>query len=115
MEFTSSLKMNYEFRRVYNKGRQSVQPCLVVYCRGNKGETNHLGITASTKLGHAVVRNKVRRRLREIYRLSESRLTRGHDIVVVARVRSVTADYKRLEREFYTACRALGIMGKERV
>ena len=53
---------------------------------------------------------RVRRRLREIYRLNEGRLCRGHDLVVVARSRSVGADYKRLEREFLAACGELGLL-----
>ena len=103
MEFTDSLKLNYEFRRAYRKGRSAAEPCLVVYARRNGRAGNRLGFTVSNKLGCAVVRNRVRRRLREIYRLNE-------DLVVVARSRSVGADYKRLEREFLAACGELGLL-----
>ena len=110
MEFTDSLKLNYEFRRAYRTGRSAAEPCLVVYARRNGKAGNRLGFTVSNKLGCAVVRNRVRRRLREIYRLNESRLCRGHDVVVVARSRSVGADYQRLEREFLRACAELGLV-----
>ncbi len=111
MEFTHSLKMNYGFRRVYNKGKSSVQPCLVVYCRKNGGSGNSLGVTVSAKLGHAVTRNRIRRRLREIYRLSESAMAvHGYDIVIVARGRAAEAEYSRLEREYLRACRELRLM-----
>ena len=107
--FTSSLNRDRLFRRVYNKGRSAVLPCLVVYIKPNGGDSNRLGFTVTTKIGHAVTRNRVRRRLREIYRLHEGGLKPGFDIVVVARARAVKADYHRLETEFLNACDRLGL------
>ncbi|NLC73419.1 MAG: ribonuclease P protein component [Ruminococcaceae bacterium] len=110
MEFTSSLKKNYEFRRVYSKGKSSAQPCLVVYARKNRSPENRLGITVSNKIGGAVTRNRIRRRLREAYRLSEALFVCGFDIVIVARHKSVSADYNRLRSEMIKASSALGIV-----
>lgn len=109
MEFTDSLKMNYEFRRLYAKGKSAVTPYLVVYVRRTGRSTNRLGITVSNKIGKAVVRNRVRRRLREIYRLREGRLCRGLDLVIVARGRSTEATYAQLEKAFEKACRQLDL------
>ena len=109
MEFTDSLKKNYEFRRTYNKGKSAPEPCLVVYLRRNGKGENKLGVTVSNKLGNAVVRNRIRRKLREIYRLHEGSMRRGFDLVIVARGRSVKADYWRLETEFLRACKKLGV------
>lgn len=92
MVSTRSLKQNHLFRRLYQKGKFSSGRCLVVYCRKNGLPYNRLGLTAGTKLGHAVVRNRIRRRIREAYRLSEERYVLGYDIVVVARHRAVDAD-----------------------
>lgn len=114
MEFTDSLKRNYEFRRVYQKGKSSAVPSLAVYFRRNGGRDNRLGLTVSNKIGNAVVRNRIRRRLREIYRLNEPSLRRGIDIVVVGRTRSASADYHRLERDFLRACGDLGILETRR-
>ena len=110
MEFSVPLKMNNDFRRAYRKGRSAAEPCLVVYARRNNSRTNRVGYTVSGKLGCAVVRNRVRRRLREIYRLNESGFRRGFDLVVVARGRSVSAEYARLERELLRACASLGVL-----
>lgn len=105
-----SLKKNYEFRRLYTKGKSAVTPFVVVYCRKNGQAQNRLGYTVSTKLGKAVVRNRVRRRLREIYRLNASALKSGYDIVVVARGRCVDGDYHRIEAAFLKACAELGLV-----
>ena len=114
MQHTTTLKKNNEFRRLYARGRSAVMPTLVVYARGNKSGDNRVGFTVTVKLGHAVVRNRVRRRLREIYRLHEAELRRGLDMVVVARGRSVEASYRRLEREFLSACAKLSLLEAEK-
>ena len=87
---------------------------MVVYCRKNKLDHNRLGITASVKLGKAVVRNRARRRLREIYRLHLDQLQTGWDIVLVARVRSIRGDYHAMTQSFLRQCKKLGIL-KENV
>ena len=65
MKAAVTLKENYEFRRTYQKGVSAVSPVMVLYCRKNRLCRNRLGLVSSTKLGHAVVRNRCRRRLRE--------------------------------------------------
>lgn len=80
---------------------------MVLYCRKNGRRESRLGLTTGTKLGHAVVRNRVRRRLREIYRLQEDKLLPGYDIVVVARVRAVHSKYAVLERDFLRLAKKL--------
>ena len=113
MEFTQMLTQNHEFRRLYSKGASVVTPFMVVYCRHRGSGTNRLGITVSAKIGNAVTRNKIRRRLKEIYRLSESRLRPGFDIVVVARFAAVEAPYKKLESTFFYAAKKLSLLRSE--
>ena len=113
MKFTATLKKNYEFHRLYSKGKSAVTPFLVVYARRSKRPANRIGFTVSTKLGKAVKRNRVRRRLREIYRLHEDRFIPGTDLVVVARGRAVTATYRQLEAAFLTACTKLGLFSEK--
>ena len=110
MQASVSIKNNYEFRRLYAKGRSAVSPTLVGYMRRTKRQTNRVGLTVTVKLGKAVVRNRVRRRLREIYRLNETKLLRGIDMIVVARGRSTTAAYKELERDYLCCCQKLGLL-----
>ena len=104
------MKKNHEFRRLYDKGKSVATPSLVVYFRKTNRDYNQIGITVSTKIGNAVFRNLIRRRIREIYRLNETRLQKGLDIVVVARVRSPHVSYAELEKAYLFACSRLGIM-----
>jgi len=100
VQFTCSIKNNHAFRRLYNTGKSAATGNIVLYCRRNRRGANQLGLTVGTKVGNAVVRNRVRRRLKEIYRLHESTLRRGFDIVVVARTKSRCATYWQLEADF---------------
>ena len=109
MKHTIALKQNHEFRRLYNKGRSAVSPYFAIYCRKTNRPISRLGITTGVKLGNAVKRNRVRRRIRELYRTNEDRLSPGYDIVVVARTRAVFARYAELERSFLQLMRRLGI------
>lgn len=105
MQYTVSLKLNHVFQRLYRKGTRSASPTLALYSRPNGRQQNRLGLTTGAKLGHAVVRNKLRRRLRAIYRLHEDEFRTGFDIVVVCRAASVSASYQRLEKDFLKLAR----------
>jgi len=113
MQFSESLKLNHLFRRLYQKGKSAANKYLVLYCRRNGSDRNRIGYTVSAKLGHAVVRNRVRRRLREIYRLHESQFRSGWDVVVVVRSRAVDAPYKKLEGAYLSLAEKLGLLQKE--
>ena len=110
MKHTVSLKLNHEFRRLYNRGKTAASPYMAIYCRKNRLGISRLGLTTGVKLGHAVQRNRVRRRLREIYRTNEEKMIPGWDIVVVARVKSVHAEYFELERSFLKLARKLELL-----
>ena len=109
MKFSCSLKLNHIFRRLYATNGYA-NGYLVFYCRPNRTATNRVGITASKKLGHAVVRNRVRRRLREVYRLNEELFAPGWDIVVVARSRCIDADFGKLTHAFLSLAQKAGVL-----
>lgn len=116
MEFSTSLKLNHIFRRLY-RTQGVADGYLVLYARRNRLGRNRVGLTVSKKLGKAHVRNRVRRRLREIYRLNERQFQPGWDIVVVARSRAVEAPFQRLTQSYLTLARKAGVLAtrEERV
>lgn len=109
MKFSSSLKLNHIFRRLYHTSGFA-DGYLVLYARKNRTGQNRVGITVSKKLGKAHVRNFVRRRLREIYRLNEDKFQPGWDIVVVARTKAVDADFGRLTQSYLALAKKAGIL-----
>ena len=112
MQFSSSLKLNHIFRRLYATSGHA-NSYLVLYARKNRSSTNRVGFTVRKKLGCAVVRNRIRRRLREIYRLNEEALSSGWDIVVVARSRCIDANFGKLQQAYLAAAESAGILRRE--
>ena len=115
MEYTVSLKLNHVFRRLYARGDSAVGRFVVVYAKRNGTDRNRLGITTGAKLGRAVDRNRARRRIRETYRLRESSLKRGYDIVIVARTAAIDGDFQEMQRSFLHQCKKLRLLKEEEV
>ena len=109
MKFSSPLKLNHIFRRLYSTSGHA-NPYLVLYARRNRSQANRVGLTVGKKLGHAVIRNRVRRRLREVYRLNEARFTPGWDIVVVARSRCIDASFQKLTNAYLSLAEKAGLL-----
>jgi len=84
--FMQSIKKTKSFKIVYNGGRKCANHYFVMYANANNDRISRLGITISKKVGNAVVRNKIRRLVKESCRLRARRLKQGYDIVIVARV-----------------------------
>lgn len=85
MKDTTSIKLNREFQRVYKRGQRRGGRFLSVYVLKNKLGANRLGITVGKKFGNSVQRNRMKRLIRENYRLIEKNLCCSYDVVVVAR------------------------------
>ncbi len=110
MEKIISLCKNYEFQRLYRKGISAVRPTLVMYAAKGRGDKIRLGITAGKKIGGAVSRNRAKRRIRELFRITQQELKSGMDICIVARGRILDAPYETLVKDFRGAARELGLL-----
>ena len=113
MDPAVTVKENYEFRRIYRKGKSAVSPQLVIYCQRNRRGHSRRGVSVRTKLGCAVVRTRVRRRIREIYRLNKAKMLPGYDLIVVARVRAVETDYQKLDRTYLRLLEQLDLLRED--
>ena len=86
----------------------------MVYCRKNRKPGNRLGFTVSKKLGNAVTRNRVRRRLREIARLNAECVKQGYDLILVARSKAVDAQFGKLEADVLRCLDQLSLLKRDR-
>lgn len=97
MKFSESLKKNRDFQNVYRSGASFANRYLVMYVRKNGTEYNRLGISVSKKVGNSVVRHRITRLIREVYRLREDTFNSGLDVVVIARVSAKGISYQQVE------------------
>ena len=112
MKFSTSLKLNHVFRRLY-RTNGFAGPYLVLYARKNRTGGNRVGITVSKKLGKAHIRNRIRRRLREVYRLNEDRFLPGWDIVLVGRGKALDGDFEAIVKSLLSLAGKAGILREE--
>lgn len=81
MKKIKTLKKNYEFQNVLNKGKFYIGKQITVYISKNGEGINRIGIAISSRTCHAVKRNDIKRRIRENYRLMANTLKQGYNIV----------------------------------
>ena len=98
MKDAMRLKKNTEFKKVYAKGSSMANRYLVLFIMQNGQTFNRVGFSASKKVGKSVVRNRVRRLMKESFRSVEGKLEPGYDLVFIARVNSKEASYIEIER-----------------
>lgn len=99
------LKKNYEFKKVYNEGKYYVEKYVVMYIISNSSNFNRVGFSASKKVGKSVIRNRVKRRMKEAYRKHVDSAKFGFDLVFTARVGSGSTDYSIIENNIVSILR----------
>lgn len=113
-----SLKKNSEFSRVFSLKKSYANRLLVMYVRENPENRdagiNRVGISVSKKVGNSVIRHRVKRVIREIFRLNDAMFSKGLDIVIIARVEAKKAGYQELENAVMHLCRLHGVIPREK-
>ncbi len=110
MKKTISIKENKDFKRLYYRGKSVANDFLVVYSRQNDYPFCRLWLTVSGKFGMALVSYGVRRLIKENYRLMEDRVRRSMDIVVVARSKAASSDFKTIGAALEKAMKKSGLI-----
>lgn len=96
------LKKNYEFRKVLSKGKYYSGENIEVFIQKNNKSINYIGLAISSKTGNAIIRNKIKRLIRENYKEIESNLENGYNILFLWKKKSSTdhARYSEIKKDF---------------
>jgi ribonuclease P protein component len=101
-----------QFKAVYNQGNTQVDRFLVLKSLPNRLEYFRYGISINKRVGKAVVRNRIKRKLKEILRLGN--LSAGWDIVLIVRNPAAESDYKQLEKSVVGLLSRANILAKQK-
>ena len=114
MKKIKTLKKNYEFQNVLKKGKFYVGKQIIVYILSNKNEQNSIGIAVSSKEFNAVQRNKIKRKIRENYRLIKNKLKPGNNIVLLwnKKNRGDSVDFHLIKKDMENIFTKAGILEK---
>lgn len=88
-----------EFEAVYREGRRRSSATFLVFLRANGLERDRFGMSVKKALGNAVVRNRMRRRIREVLRLHREEILPGWDVVIHPSRSVETLEFSKLETE----------------
>lgn len=101
MEKTKMLKKNYEFRNVLTKGKYYSGKNIEAFIKANNKKVNFLGLAISVKTCKAVGRNKIKRLIRENYKILESQIQEGKTIVFLWRKQAdiKNANFVNIEKD----------------
>jgi ribonuclease P protein component len=87
-----------DFRKVFEQGSKFPSRHLVIYAMANELTSSRLGLAVSRKIGSAVVRNRIRRRLREAMKMELKEHPLRYDFIIVARNASAEAEFSNLRK-----------------
>ncbi len=101
---SDKLRKNKNFQAVYKDGRSVSNRLLVLYMLPNQSAVSKIGFAAGKRLGNAVVRNRVKRMMREAFRLNRDQLPVGYDYILVGRKPAVDVKAQDVFKAFLNLC-----------
>ena len=108
MKREQRLRRRKDFAAAYRRGHVQGNQLLVIRVRANGSGVTRFGFVAGKAIGGAVVRNRVKRRLREAARRVE--IQPGFDMVIGARKPSSSAPYQKLYQSLYALSKRAGVL-----
>lgn len=106
-----------DFNKVYRHGKSSANHQFVVYVMNQpsavEGDSFRLGISVSKKIGNAVVRNRLRRMLKEIVRLNGDKIAPRTDLILIVRKPAAEMEYADMEKSVLHVLKRAGILVKK--
>ena len=108
----TTIKASPDFQRIARQGRRWSGPAFIMQIlKTEEGAQFRLGLTASRKVGNAIVRNRAKRRLREMVRLFlKAQKLAGFDLVLIAKTAAASQEFSLMEGEFRRGLEALKVL-----
>ena len=103
------IRKNAEFRAVYRRGKSFSNSLLVLYIYKNKKNINRLGVSINKRVGNSVERNRIKRLIKEIYRLNSDNIKVGYDLVFIARNLSKGRNYMEIGNSIKNLIKKAGL------
>ena len=110
MKYSESLRKTQDFAKAYKEGRSRANALLVLYARPNQLSYNRIGISVSRKVGNSVIRHRLKRQIKECYRLFEEQFLSGFDFVVIARGKAKGTTYDEIRRALLSLAGGLKVV-----
>ncbi len=101
------------FEETYAQRNKHVGRFMVLWLRSGEGAALRLGVVTSRKVGHAVIRTRARRRIREVYRRNRHQFSGAYDVVIVARASLPGAAWEDVTKDFLDLVTRAGLLKRE--
>lgn len=101
MDKKNRLRNNEEFEKVYRRGKNYWNRNLIIYVMKNDLNYSRIGFSVTKKIGNSVVRNRTKRRMKEICRQNFGNIKGGYDIIIIPKKNVVDITYKELKSAIF--------------
>lgn len=107
MKKKNIIKSKLEYTEIIKKCKYKKNPYFIIYYRKNNN-FNRYGISVPKKTGKAVIRNQIKRRLKNIIDNNEINIQKSYDYVIIIRKRLIELNYQEMETSFITLIKKIG-------
>lgn len=110
MEKKYRIRKNTEFKKIYKSGKNYWNRNIILYCMKNDINETRAGFTISKKMGNAVTRNKIKRRMKEAYKRNFFDLKSGYDLIFIPKKHIVNISFGELENSIRHILKISGVL-----
>ena len=104
------LRDKQEFNRVYTKGSSHMNKWLVIHVMHSSNTKGKVGFTVGKKIGNAVTRNRIKRLMREVYRIHQHKILPEVSVILIGRQSLINANFNNIIKAFIDVCKKAKIL-----